>query len=152
MKRARSTGVDGAVKAMSDAANGPPSPPAHIRMRAGDEPFWFGIVRARAYDEWTECDLVVAAQLARTQADIEREQYALDNEGTTLENARGTKVANPHVAVLENLARREMALMRALRMSGSSVADPRDDKVRRRIQKEAEKIRKEMEEDELLAR
>lgn len=139
------------VKAMSDAAGGPPAVPPHVKLRPGDGAFWDGVIRARAYDEWTGPDLVVAAQLARTQADIEREQVQLDAEGSVLINGKGTQVANPRFTVLENLARREMALMRSLRMGGKDGGDARNDIGRRRVQREAEKIRGELANDELLA-
>ncbi|MCR4300832.1 MAG: hypothetical protein NUV51_04410 [Sulfuricaulis sp.] len=151
MKRTRADSAQSAVKAMVDAAKGPPEVPGHVRMREGDAPFWDGIVRARAYDEWTGADLVVAAQLARTQADIEREQETLDCEGSVLKNERGTQVANPRVSILENLARREMALMRSLRMTGTAAGDSRDEATRRKVQKAAEKVRADLAEDELLA-
>src|SRR5574340_157090 len=110
MKRIRATSAESAVKAMLDVAEGPLEPPDHVKLRDGDRPFWVGIVRARARDEWADADLVVAAQLARCQADIEREQGSLDAEGSVVENDRGTRVMNARVSVLEQLARREMAL------------------------------------------
>jgi len=151
MKRIRATSTQGIVKGMLDAAKPLPTPPKHVRMRDGDMPFWEGVIRARAYDEWSECDLVVAAQLARTQADIEREQEALDGEGTVTENQRGTPISNPRVAVLENLARREMALMRSLRMAGREAGDPRDEKIRRKVQEAASRVREQLKNDDLLA-
>jgi hypothetical protein len=153
MKRTRSTSAASAVKAMVDAAKGPPAIPAHVKLREGDAEFWDGIVRARARDEWTTADLVVAAQLARCQADIEAEQVSLDAEGTLIENGRGTQIMNPRVSVLEQLSRREMALMRTLRMGGRVAGDARDEAGRRKIQRQAEKVREELaeEEDDLLA-
>ena len=137
---------------MVDAAKGLPSVPAHVRLREGDATFWDGIVRARVRDDWAEADLVVAAQLARCQADIEAEQASLDAEGTMVKNDRGTQVMNPRCAVLEQLSRRQMALMRTLRLVGAVVRDPRDDAGRRKAQRQAEKVRKELvEEDDLLA-
>jgi hypothetical protein len=136
---------------MVDAAKGPLMPPEHVRLRDGDLAFWHGVVRARARDEWSDADLVVAAQLSRCQADIEREQTELDGEGSVVKNDRGTAVANPRVAVLEQLARREMALMRTLRMGGRVAGDSRDEMGRRKIQRAAEKVREELEDDELLA-
>src|SRR4051812_27632861 len=112
MKQTRSDSASSAVKAMVDAAKGPPTVPGHVALREGDQSFWDGIVRARARDEWTTPDLVVAAQLARCQADIETEQVELDREGTMVKNDRGTQVMNPRCAVLEQLSRRQMALMR----------------------------------------
>ena len=136
---------------MVDAAKPLPDPPEHVSLRDGDRPFWDGILRARARDEWTESDLVVAAQLARCQADIEREQMLLDAEGSVVENARGTNVMNARVTILEQLARREMALLRTLSMGGRVSGDARDEAGRRRIQRQAEQVRAELEDDELLA-
>lgn len=153
MRKPRATSNDHAITAMLDAAKGPPPVPKHVKLRNGDQPFWDGVIRARAYSEWTQCDLVVAAQLARTQADIEREQSLLDEEGTTIENARGTIVANARVSVLENLARRELALMRSLRITGAAaLGDTRDMAAKRKVQRESEAIREEIEDDDLIAR
>lgn len=152
MKRIRATSAEAAVKAMVDVSRGLLRPPAHVRLRKGDEPFWEGVIRARARDEWSEADLVVAAQLARCQRDIETESLALEDENSVLMNARGTQVMNPRLTVLEQLARREMALMRTLRMGGRAAGDPRDESGRRAAERRAEAVRKEVgEEDELLA-
>ena len=137
---------------MVDAASGPLVAPAHVKLRERDLPFWAGVIRARARDEWTEADLVVAAQLTRCQADIEDEQQKLDVEGSVLENERGTMVVNPRVSILEQYARREMALMRTLRMGGKVPGeDPRSEIGRRKAQRQAEKVRDELKSDELLA-
>ena len=151
MKRTRATSAESAVKGMLDAAKGAPDVPAHVRLRDGDRAFWDGVVRARARDEWTEADLVVAAQLARCQHDIETQQEELDAEGAVVKNDRGTQVMNPRVSVLEQLARREMALMRTLRMGGRVAGDTRDEAGRRKIERQSRQIREELEDDELLA-
>lgn len=151
MKRTRATSAASAVKAMVDAAKGPPKVPEHVKLRDRDRPFWDGILRARARDEWTDADLVVAGQLARCQADIEAEQEALDADGTVVTNDRGTRVMNPRVSVLEQMSRREMALMRTLRMGGRVAGDSRDEVERRKIQRQAENVRAELVDDEFLA-
>ena len=151
MKRTRADSASSAVKAMLDAAKGPPPVPEHVKLREGDAPFWDGILRARARDEWSDADLVVAAQLARCQRDIETQQEELDIEGSVVKNDRGTQVMNPRVSVLEQLARREMALMRTLRMGGRVAGDARDEAGRRKIQRDAERVKAELEDDELLA-
>ena len=132
--------------------------PSHCRLMSdfgpSDWPFWNGVLRARARDEWGDVSLVVAAQLARCQNDIESESLLLENEGTVVVNMRGSAVANPRVAVLEQLARREMALMRTLRMGGEAAGDRRNEAGRRKAQTAAEKIQAEIgeEDDELLAK
>ena len=148
MKRNRSDSAASAVNAMVSAAKGPPKVPAHVKLREGDQPFWDGVLCARARDEWTETDLVVAAQLARCQHDIEREQMSLDDEGTVLRNDKGTQVMNPRVAVLEQLARREMALMRTLRMGGRIAGDARDESGKRKIERQARAVREELQDED----
>ena len=152
-KRAPSNTAESAVKAMVDAALGLPEKPAHAYLREGDQPFWEGICRARARDEWSDADLVVAAQLARCQADIERESRALDDEMTVTTNERGTQVPNARLAVIEQLARREMALMRTLRIGGYQAGkDLRDLAPRRQAEEAAKQVREESKEgDGLLA-
>lgn len=150
-RKPRSTSAESAVKAMLNASLGALAPPAHVVLREGDRVFWDGVVRARARDEWTETDLVVAAQLARCLHDIEREQSALDIEGTVIPNDKGTMVVNPRVSVLEQFARREMALMRTLRMGGRVAGDARDLVGARTIERQSAKIKAELE-DDLIAR
>ena len=151
MKRPDTRTAASAVKAMLDAAKGAIMPPSHITLRERDWPFWAGVVRARARDEWSDAELVVASQLAKCQSDIEVEQTKLDGELTVIANERGTMCVNPRVAVLEQYARREMALMRTLRMGGRVAGDATKEAARRSVQRGAEKARAEIEGDELLA-
>ena len=150
-KRNRADSAASAVKAMVNAAKDIIQVPEHVKLRDGDKVFWDGVVRARARDEWTETDLVVAAQLARCLHDIEKEQALMDAEGTVVPNDRGTLVVNPRVSVLEQFARREMALMRTLRMGGRAAGAARDEAPARKIERQSRKLREELEDDELLA-
>jgi hypothetical protein len=151
MKRTRADSAAFAVKAMVNASLPPLPLPEHVVLREGDQPFWDGVLRARAWDECNENDLVVAAQLARCQADIEHEQRLLNAEGSVIENAKGTQIMNPRVTVLEQLSRREMALMRTLRMGGRIAGDTRDQLGKRALERKAHQIRTELEDDGLLA-
>lgn len=144
-KKSRADSAASAVLAMLNASKPTASPPAHCTMRVGDQPFWLGVMRARSVDEWTDADLVVAAQLARCQHDIELQQVLLDAEGSVVVNDRGTQIMNPRVSVLEQLARREMALMRTLRIGGSVSGDTRDMVGKRKIEQSSRKLRKELE-------
>lgn len=132
MKRTRSDSAESAVKAMVNAAKGDLKPPAHTPLRSEAMKFWPGVVRARARDEWIDVDLVVAAQLAECQACIEEESTRVRSEGTVVSNDKGTLVANPRMGILEALARREMALMRTLRMGGRVAGDARDQSGKRK--------------------
>lgn len=140
---------------MAAAATPLPVIPLHIRLNTEHFPFWDAIVRARERSEWNEVDLAVAAQLARCQYDIERESLCLELEGTIVVNDRGTQIANPRVSVLEQLARREMALMRTLQIGGSIAGgDKRTRMAGRQLQKQGEELQKQIlnESDDLLAR
>lgn len=150
-RKQRSDSAQAAINAAIAAASPLPELPSHVRLREQDHPFWDNILKARAREEWTNSDLVVAAQLARCMADIESESLKLDVEGSVLENQRGTPVMNPRHSVLEQLARREMALMRSLQMIGSAKGDKRDVENARKLQNQAAMARDEVTQDDLLA-
>lgn len=151
-RKSRTDSASAAIDAMVNASKPLPDIPAHVRLDKRHIPFWEGIIRARARSEWIETDLVVAAQLARTQFDIEKEAETLEAEGSVIENNRGTPVMNPRHAVLEQLARREMALMRALRITGAAAGiDPRDLAKQRTLERESRATKEELQEDDLLA-
>lgn len=150
-RRLRADSTTSVIKAMSDAAKGDLLPPDHVNITDDAIPYWKGIVRARARDEWTEVDLVVVGQLAQCQCDIAEQDVALRAEGSIVKNERGTQIMNPRATLMENLARREMALMRTLRLGGRVSGDGVDDAKRRSIQRQSEEIRKELESDDLLA-
>ena len=150
-RKPRSDSAQVAIEAMLNAGKPLPQCPAHVRLLPEHQPFLADILRARTRDEWTEADLVIAAQLARVQYDIERESAALENEGAVIKNDRGTPVANPRALVLERFAARQMALLRALLLAGTAKGDKRDVAKARAAQRQAERARESLSDDELLA-
>ena len=151
MKRPLANSAEAAVKAALNANKSQLLPPAHCALREGDRPFWRAIIDSRARDEWTPSDLVVGAQLARCMHDVELEQVLLDAESTVVVDDQGQRRVNPRVSVLEQLARREMALMRTLRMGGRISGDARHIMGTRRLERVARKTKLELEADDLLA-
>jgi hypothetical protein len=147
-KRTRADSAASAVKAMVDAAKPDIAIPDYVSITESAKPFWAGVVRARARGEWIDVDLVVAAQLAQCQADIAEEDESLRLEGRVIKNDRGTPVMNPRTTVLEQLARREMALMRTLRMGGRVAGDSRDEAGKRKIEQQSRRLRGELEEED----
>lgn len=147
-KATRSDSAQAAIDAAVNVSKGPHSPPSFVRLRKDDMPFWIAIMNSRARDEWTETDLVIAAQLARCQYDIEQQTLLLESEGCVVVNGRGTDVANPRVNVLEQFARREMALMRTLRMGGRITEDTRDTLKRRQTEQRAREVHDELQAQE----
>jgi hypothetical protein len=145
MRSARRDSSESAVKAMMQAGLPPLEPPAHVRLRKGDRPFWDAILKARARDEWPDYDLAVAAQLARCQADIETESKALDAESSMVVNDAGKVVINPRCLLMQQLAQRELSMMRALRLAGRDAGlTSEKDSAKRRLLRQAENARAEL--------
>jgi hypothetical protein len=124
-------------------------PPACVKLREGDLPYWQTVTRARALSEWTETDLLHAANLARCQADIERISGEIAIEGDTITNARGTEVLNPKHSLLEVLSRRAVSLSRLLQIHAQAVQG-RSDRVADTRAKSAERARALNELDDLI--
>ena len=136
---------------MVDAAKDSLKPPGYVALLPAAVPYFDGVVRTRARDEWTETDLIVAVQLAQCMSDIADEDAELRVEGKVITNERGTPVMNPRTTVLEQLARREMALMRTLRMGGRIAGDARNEAGARKVERQSRKLREELAKDDLLA-
>ena len=144
-KRKRSDSAAAAIAATQAAALGPLQPPAHVVLRAGDRPFWNAIVLARGRDTWTGPDLTMAGNLARAQADVERLQSELDQQGYITPDGK----ANPLAALVETLSRRCVLLMRSLQVHATAtVGRPAD------IAKGAalERAAREQQDDDLIPR
>jgi len=151
-RKTRSDSIQAKLNAMVSVVLPEFEPPSHVRLPDEARPFWSGIMASRAREEWAKNDFVVAAQLARCQWDIERESSLLDSEGSVVENQRGTPVMNPRHSVMEQLARRELALMRALGMNAQAGSKDRSSQqAARKTQRQAEALRDELAEDDLLA-
>lgn len=109
-KRNRSDSASAAIRAMQAVALGPMDPPKHVALRPGDRPFWDAIMTSRARDTWTDVDLCTAGNMARTQADIERLQSDLDQQGYITSDGK----INPLAVLIETLSKRTVSLARAL--------------------------------------
>ena len=86
-KRHRSDSAKTATQAHQNAAQAPIEPPGYVTLPEPCKPFWDAIVTSRPRDTWTESDLVLAANLARTQHAIESAPVGSD------EHAKLTRLA-----------------------------------------------------------
>lgn len=143
-KRQRTDTVKGAVSAMSGAVN-PIEVPEHVTVPDAALKFWRSITRARAAGRWNDSDLEVAAELARTKANIERLNLEIEEEGDVIKNDRGTPIVNPKHSLLETLTRRMIALSRALQVHAEATQGKSRDQVKsNKAQSEAVKAAKAM--------
>jgi hypothetical protein len=114
-------------------------PPAHITMDECDWPFWRNVVAEFAKAEWTDHQLELAAMLARTMADLAREQKTLRIEGFISVRENGTSVENPRARAVKSLTGDILSLRRSLALHARARSgDSRNDANRREAAKTIE--------------
>ena len=118
-RRKRSDSAAAAVAASQAAALGPLPPPECVTLRKG--------VLARARDTWTDPDLILAGQMARAQADIERLNGDIERIGPIISAANGQPIISPEVKLQELLTRRVMALARMLHVHAEATIGKSED-------------------------
>ena len=126
-RRKRSDSAAAAVAASQAVALGPLPPPECVTLRTGDVPFWNAIMVARARDTWTEPDLILAATMARAQADIERLNGDIERIGPIISAANGQPIISAEVKLQELLTRRVMALARMLHVHAEATIGKSED-------------------------
>jgi hypothetical protein len=153
-KRQRIDSASAAVSVMAASAN-EITPPEHVRMADEDWPYWRSVIAEFARSEWTDHQLEVAAFLARTMSDLEREQWELRKEGAVVYSEKGTPVANPRKVVVQMHASSILSLRRSLSLHARAQGgEARDVAKRRGMAKDIEGGHNPMAEDDdgLLAR
>ena len=151
-KRQRTDTAAGEANAMRGALT-KIDPPKWVNVPDDALPFWYSITRARAVDRWTEPDLEMAAELARTKWRIEETNKVLAVEGDIVKNDRGTPIENPRNRLLETLTRRTIALSRALHVHAeATVGEAREQRKVNAAQGKARKTTESVQDDDLIAK
>lgn len=148
-KRAR---IDSSAEAVRivQAAGLPIMPPAHMTLDECDWPHWRNVVAEFARAEWTDHQLELAAMLARTMADLAREQQTLRVEGYISVRENRTTVENPRARAVKSLTGDILSLRRSLALHARARSgDSRNDAKRREVGKSLER---DLGDDELIAR
>lgn len=112
-------------------------PPAHLPLQAGDVPFWESVLGEFARTEWTAHQLELAAMLARTMADVERNQMLIRSEGEVVMTERGQPVPNPRLAALRMQMTNVLAYRRSLGVHARGKDGEARDVAKRRAQTKA---------------
>lgn len=127
-----------AVRVMSRAASDI-VPPSNVPLDKSDMPFFASVIAEFARSEWTAHQLELAAMLARTMADLEREQRLLREEGATALSERGTPVVNPRKTVVQMHASTILSFRRSLALHARAQGgDARDIGKRRQMARDIE--------------
>ncbi len=123
-KRSDKNSATAAVTGFAGAIESVPLPEG-IALRSEDEHTISNqFTRARAREDWRDMDLIFLAKVVRMEADIREHQTTLDRSGVLISNKRGTLIPNPLLAVVDNLERRQLAVIRSMSLNQLS-RDPR---------------------------
>ncbi len=137
-RRQRVDSATAAVGVMIGAAK-QIAPPQNVPLDAGDMPFFASVIAEFARSEWTAHQLELAAMLARTMADLAREQRMLRDEGSVMATERGTPVVNPRKSIVQMHAGTILSMRRSLSLHARAQGgEARDVGKRRGMAKEIE--------------
>jgi hypothetical protein len=128
-------------------------PPKHVRMGKDDMPFFHNVIKEFARAEWSDHQLELAALLARTMAEFEREQWQMRKEGSVCHTDKGTPVINPRKTAVQMAGSTILQMRRSLSLHARAQGgEARDVAKRRKMGKAAEDDARETAEDDLIAR
>ena len=106
--------------------------PANVPLDSGDIPFFHNVIAEYARAEWSAHQLEIAAMLARTMADLTREQKLLRDEGGVARSEKGTPVANPRKAIVQMHASSILSFRRSLALHARAQGGEARDTAKRR--------------------
>jgi hypothetical protein len=112
-RRQRIDSTSAAIEIMQKA-NKEILPPATVSLEGEDLIFFRNIIAECPKSEWTGHKIEMAAILARTMADLYREQTLLREEGAVVTGSMGSPVPNPRKSVVQMLASNITAYRRSL--------------------------------------
>ncbi|WP_421579958.1 terminase small subunit [Shinella sp. M31] len=130
-RKARIDSAAEAVRVMAKAAE-EIQPPANVPLDQEDIPFFRNVIAEYARSEWSSHQLELAAMLARTMADLTREQKLLRDEGGVAFSEKGTPVANPRKSIVQMHASSILSFRRSLSLHARAQAGEARDVAKRR--------------------
>jgi hypothetical protein len=131
-RKARIDSTSEAVRVMSAAAK-PIVPPPHVPLDNEDLPFFANVIAEFARSEWSAHQLELAAMMARTMSDLNREQVALRKEGSVCMSEKGTPVVNPRKTVVQMDASSILSFRRSLSLHARAHTRDAADIAKRRV-------------------
>ena len=112
--------------------------------------FFDSVISEFAKSEWTTHQLEIACVLARTIAELNKEQKRLREEGTIAVRENGTTVENPRMRVVKSLTGDILSLRRSLALHAR--ARTGDNRLAAKEKKEAINYQSKGDLDDLIAR
>ena len=137
-RKARIDAVDEIVRVMASSSK-QIAPPANVPLDEADIPFFDSVIAEYARADWSDHQLEIAAMLARTMADLTREQQLLRDEGSVVYSDKGTPVVNPRKSVVQMHAGSILSFRRSLSLHArGQQGEARDVAKRRESEKDIE--------------
>lgn len=130
-RRKRIDSVD-AVVHVAQASQAQIAAPSNVPLEPEDMPFFASVIDEFARSEWTAHQLELAAMLARTMADLERDQRQMRIEGPILATEKGTPVVNPRKTVIQMNASMILSYRRSLQLNARAQGGEARDVAKRR--------------------
>jgi hypothetical protein len=130
-RKARIDSAAEAVRVMAKATK-EIEPPSNVPLDDEDIPFFRNVIAEYARSEWSSHQLELAAMLARTMADLTREQKLLRDEGGVAYSEKGTPVANPRKSIVQMHASSILSFRRSLSLHARAQAGEARDVAKRR--------------------
>jgi hypothetical protein len=130
-RRQRIDSATAAVDVMASAAKRI-DPPPNVPLAPEDMGFFASVLAEFARSEWSAHQLEIAAMLARTMADLEREQRDLRSEGSVMVTEKGTPVVNPRKTVVQMHAASILSFRRSLSLHARAQGGEARDVAKRR--------------------
>lgn len=130
-RKARIDSAAEAVRVMAKATT-EILPPDNVPLDDEDGPFFRNVIAEFARSEWSAHQLELAAMLARTMADLVREQSLLRTEGGIAYSDKGTPVANPRKSIVQMHASSILSFRRSLSLHARAQAGEARDAAKRR--------------------
>ena len=113
-------------------------PPSNVPLDKTDMPFLVNVIEGFARSEWSVPQLEIAAMIARTMNDINREHQELRKEGYISVRQNGTTVENRRQCVVKYLTGDLLSLRRSSSLHARARGEARDVAKRSAIAKEIE--------------
>lgn len=132
-KRPRIDTAAGAVDA-AQRSQAQISPPSNVPLTDADLPFFASVIAEFARSEWSAHQLELAAMLARTMADLEKDQRLMRIEGPIMATEKGTPVVNPRKTVIQMNASIILSYRRSLSLHARAQGGEARDVAKRRDQ------------------
>lgn len=152
MRKNKTDTVNASIEIMQNAM-GDILPPKHVHVPEAAMPFWLSITRARATDRWTDSDLELAAELARSKLKVEQLNKEIEVEGDIVHNDRGTQIPNPKHNLLNTVATRVKWLSVQLQVHAEATQGKSRDQVKaNKAQQSARSTAKSISDDDLISK